>query len=209
VASSNKLKDKLIALRVAIPVLYDMDTADGHYFSLRVQLAECERHTVANSKSYAEAEPRTAGRKILLRNCAIIETNFERAGRPKNGDKIELWIDEFYAGLLDIGSFSSFREIRLRLPPSTFSHFWVASAASDGAARDITIYFKAEAELFKITRVLLVEHLTDQTRTRKPPLVAETRNLKWQGALLGFLVAFAIGAVVAVIVHGYLRGFNH
>jgi hypothetical protein len=176
-----------------------MNTADGQYFSLRVRLAECERHTVANSKSYAEAEPRTAGRKIRLGNCVVIETNFERAeGRLKTDDKIELWIDEFYAGLLDIGSFSSFHNIRLRLPPSTFSHFWIASAASDGAARDITIYFKAEAELFKITRVLLVEHITEHDKSRVP------------ATLLWFLVAFAIGAVLAVIVHKYWPGgFKH
>jgi hypothetical protein len=181
-----------------------MNTADSQHLSLRVRLAECERHTVANSKSYAEAEPRTAGRKIRLRNCAVVETNFERAdARPKTEDKIELWIDEFYAGLLDIGSFSSFHNIRLRLPPTTFSHFWIASAASDGAARDITIYFKAEAELFKITRVLLLEHITEPERTRAPPVAAETRHLKSQSALLGFLVAFAIGAVLAVIVHKY------
>jgi hypothetical protein len=181
-----------------------MNTADGQFFSLRVRLAACERHTVANSKSYAEAEPRTAGRKIRLRNCAVVETNFERAeARPKTDDKIELWIDEFYAGLLDIGSFSSFQNIRLRLPPTTFSHFWIASAASDGAARDITIYFKAETELFKITRVLLLEHITDHERTRAPPVAAETRHLKSQNALLGFLIAFAIGAVLAVIVHKY------
>ena len=90
--------------------------------------------------------------------------------------------------LLDIGSFSSFHNIRLRLPPTTFSHFWIASAASDGAARDITIYFKAEAELFKITRVLLVEHIAEQEKTRAPPVVAETRPMQWQGTLLGFLV---------------------
>jgi hypothetical protein len=186
-----------------------MNTADGRYFSLRVRLAECERHTVANSKSYAEAEPRTAGRKIRLGNCVVIETNFERAeGRLKTDDKIELWIDEFYAGLLDIGSFSSFHNIRLRLPPTTFSHFWIASAASDGAARDITIYFKAEAELFKITRVLLVEHITEHEKTRGPPVVAETRPMQWQSALLGFLVAFAIGAVLAVIVHKYWPGIQ-
>jgi hypothetical protein len=186
-----------------------MNTGDGQYFSLRVRLAECERHTVANSKSYAEAEPRTAGRKIRLGNCAVIETNFERAeGRLKTDDKIELWIDEFYAGLLDIGSFSSFHNIRLRLPPTTFSHFWIASAASDGAARDITIYFKAEAELFKITRVLLVEHITEHEKTRVPPVVAETRPMQWQGTLLGFLVAFAIGAVLAVIVHKYWPGIQ-
>ena len=76
-----------------------MNTADGQHLSLRVRLAECERHTVANSKSYAEAEPRTAGRKIRLGNCAVIETNFEQAeGRLKTDEKIELWIDEFYAG---------------------------------------------------------------------------------------------------------------
>ena len=185
-----------------------MNTADSQHLSLRVRLAECERHTVANSKSYAEAEPRTAGRKIRLGNCVVIETNFERAeGRLKTDDKIELWIDEFYAGLLDIGSFSSFHNIRLRLPPTTFSHFWIASAASDGAARDITIYFKAEAELFKITRVLLVEHMTEHEKTL-PPVVAETRPIQWQGTLLGFLVAFAIGAVLAVIVHKYWPGIS-
>jgi hypothetical protein len=186
-----------------------MNTADGQHLSLRVRLAECERHTVANSKSYAEAEPRTAGRKIRPGNCAVIETNFEQAeGRLKTDEKIELWIDEFYAGLLDIGSFSSFHNIRLRLPPTTFSHFWIASAASDGAARDITIYFKAEAELFKITRVLLVEHIAEQEKTRAPPVVAETRPMQWQGTLLGFLVAFAIGAVFAVIAHKYWPGIQ-
>ena len=186
-----------------------MNTADGQHLSLRVRLAECERHTVANSKSYAEAEPRTAGRKIRLGNCAVIKTNFEQAeGRLKTDEKIELWIDEFYAGLLDIGSFSSFHNIRLRLPPTTFSHFWIASAASDGAARDITIYFKAEAELFKITRVLLVEHIAEQEKTRAPPVVAETRPMQWQGTLLGFLVAFAIGAVFAVIAHKYWPGIQ-
>jgi hypothetical protein len=184
-----------------------MNTADGQYFSLRLRLAECERHTVANSKSYAETEPRTAGRKIRLRNCAVVETNFERAeARPKTDDKIELWIDEFYAGLLDIGSFSSFNNIRLRLPPTTFSQFWIASAASDGAARDITIFYKAETQLFKITRVLLVEHITDHEPTRRPPVVAGTPPVKLQSALLGFLVAFVIGAVLAVIVHKYWPG---
>jgi hypothetical protein len=186
-----------------------MNTADGQHFSLRVRLAECERHTVANSKSYAETEPRTAGRKIRLRNCAVVETNFERAeARPKTDDKIELWIDEFYAGLLDIGSFSSFNNIRLRLPPTTFSQFWIASAASDGAARDITIFYKAETALFKITRVLLVEHITDHEQIRRPPVVAETPPVKLQSALLGFLVAFVIGAVLAVIVHKYWPGIQ-
>jgi hypothetical protein len=187
-----------------------MDATDGRYFSLRVRFAECERYTTANSKSYAEEEPRSAGRKIRLRNCAIVETNFEWTdGRLTTDDKIELWIDEFYAGLLDIGSFSSFRDIRLSLPPSTFSHFWVASAALDGAGRDIIIYFKAETGVFKITRVLLVEHITDLAQNPAPPLVAETRDVKWQGVLLGFLVAFAIGAVLAVIGHEFWHGFNH
>jgi hypothetical protein len=187
-----------------------MDTPDSQSFALRVRLAECERYTVANSKSYAETEPVAAGRQIRLRNCAILETIFERAeGRPTTGDKIELWIDEFYAGLLDIGSFSSFRDIRLRLPPTTFSHFWIATAASDGAARDITIYFKAEPVAFKITRVQLVEHMTDQNQTRMPPVGAETRDLKWAGILLGFLVAFVIGAILAAIGHEFWRGFNH
>ena len=187
-----------------------MNTSDSQSFALRIRLAECERYTVANSKSYADAEPIAAGRQIRLRNCAIIETNFERAeGRATTDDKIELWIDEFYAGLLDIGSFSSFRDIRLRLPPTTFSHFWIASAASDGAARDITIYFKAEAEAFKITRVLLLEHVTDHDRTRVLPIPAETRDMKWASILLGFLVAFAIGAILAVIGHEFWRGFNH
>jgi hypothetical protein len=187
-----------------------MNTPDGQSFALRVRLAECERYTLANSKSYAEREPVAAGRQIRLRNCAILETTFERAeGRSPTDDKIELWIDEFYAGLLDIGSFSSFRDIRLRLPPTTFSHFWIASAASDGAARDITIYFKAEADAFKITRVLLVEHGTDRDQTRVLPVGAKTRDMKWASILLGFLVAFAIGAILAAIGHEFLRGFNH
>jgi hypothetical protein len=187
-----------------------MDATDGQYFSLRVRLAdECERHTTANSKSYAEAEPRTAGRKIRLPNCTIIETNFERTGgRPATDDKIELWIDEFYAGLLDIGSFSSFRDIRFSLPPTTFSHFWAATAVSDGGARDIIIYFKVEAAVFKITRVLLVEHTADHKQIHAPPVVAEPRDVKWPSVLLGFLVAFAIGAVLAVIGHELWHGFN-
>jgi hypothetical protein len=188
-----------------------MDATDGQYFSLRVRLAdECERHTTANSKSYAEAEPRTAGRKIRLPNCTIIETNFERTGgRPATDDKIELWIDEFYAGLLDIGSFSSFRDIRFSLPPTTFSHFWAATAVSDGGARDIIIYFKVEAAVFKITRVLLVEHTADHKQTHAPHAVAEPRDVKWPSVLLGFLVAFAIGAVLAVIGHELWHGLNH
>jgi hypothetical protein len=186
-----------------------MNTADGQSFSFRVRLAECERSTVANSKSYAEAEPRAAGRQIRLHNCPIIETNFERAeGRPTIDDKIDLWIDEFYAGLLDIGSFSFFHDIRLRLPPTTFSHFWTACAASDGAARDITIYYKAETEAFKVTRVLLVEHLTNNKQTPMPSRAAEKGDSKWQSVLLGFLVAFVIGAVLTVIGHTFWRGFN-
>ena len=193
-----------------------MNTPDSQSFAMRVRVAECHRYTVASSKSYAETEPVAAGRQIRLRNCAILETTFERAeGRPATDDKIELWIDEFYAGLLDIGSFSSFRDIRLRLPPTTFSHFWTASAASDWAERDITIYFKAEAEAFKITRVLLVEHVTNREhvtkrdRTRVLPGNAETRDMKWASILLGFLVAFAIGAILAAIGHEFWRGFNH
>jgi hypothetical protein len=181
-----------------------MSTADGQSFAMRVRLAECERYTVANSKNYAEKEPIAAGRQIRLRNCTIVETNFERVeGRATNDNKIELWIDEFYAGLLDIGSFSSFHDIRLRLPPTTFSHFWHACAASDGAARDITIYFKAETGAFKVTRVLLFEQATDNNRTR------ETRDMKRPSLLLGFLVAFAIGAILAVIGHEFLRGLSN
>jgi hypothetical protein len=187
-----------------------MKTSDGQSFMLRVRVAECERYTVANSKSYAEVEPTTAGRQIRLRNCVVIERNFERAeGRPTTDDKIDLWIDEFYAGLLDIGSFSSFHEIRLRLPPTTFSHFWTASAASDDAPPDITIYFRAETDGFKITRVQLVEHLADHHRTHVPPIGSEARDVKWSSILLGFLAAFAIGAILAVIGHEFLRGFNH
>src|ERR1700761_6352656 len=104
-----------------------MNTADGHYFSLRVSVGECERYTVANTKAPAEAEPKSAGRTIRLYNCAIVETNFEGGEERRTIDKqIEVWIDEFYAGVLDIGSFTSFENIRLRLPPSTFSHFWAA-----------------------------------------------------------------------------------
>lgn len=181
-----------------------MSTADGQSFAMRVRLAECERYTVANSKSYAEKEPIAAGRQIRLRNCTIVETNFERVEeRATTDNKIELWIDEFYAGLLDIGSFSSFHDIRLRLPPTTFSHFWHACAASDGAARDITIYFKAETGAFKVTRVLLVEQATDHNRTR------ERRDMKRPSILLGFLVAFAIGAILAVIGHEFLRGLGN
>ncbi|MGC1355423.1 MAG: hypothetical protein WA851_06465 [Xanthobacteraceae bacterium] len=187
-----------------------MKTSDGQSFVLRVRVAECERYTVANSKSYAEVEPTTAGRQIRLRNCAVIETNFERAeGRPTTDDKIELWIDEFYAGLLDIGSISSFHEIRLRLPPTSFSHFWTASAASDDAPPDITIYFRAETEAFKITRVQLVEYSADHRRTHLPPIAPEARDMKWSNILLGFFVAFAIGAILAVIGHEFWRGFNH
>ena len=89
----------------------------------------------------------------------------------------------------------------LSLPPTTFSHFWAATAASDGGARDIIIYFKVEAAVFKITRVLLVEHTADHKQTHAPPVVAEPRDVKWPSILLGFLVAFAIGAVLAVIGH--------
>jgi hypothetical protein len=187
-----------------------MKTADGQQsFMLRVRLAECERYTVANSKSYAEAEPTTAGRQIRLRNCAVIEANFERAeGRPTTDDKIDLWIDEFYAGLLDIGSFSSFKDIRLRLPPTTFSHFWTASATSDGEPPDITIYFRAETEAFKITRVQLVEHLSDHHRANLTPRVRQARELKWSNILLGFVVAFVVGAILAVLGHEFLRGFS-
>jgi hypothetical protein len=187
-----------------------MSTAEGQSFAMRVRLAECERYTLANSKSYAEKEPIAAGRQIRLSNCTIVETNFERAeGRATTDDKIELWVDEFYAGLLNIGSFSSFYDIRLRLPPTTFSHFWHACAASDGAARDITIYFKAETEAFKITRVLLVEQANDQNRTRMPHVASETRDMKRPNILLGFLVAFAIGAILAVIGHEFFHALGN
>jgi hypothetical protein len=187
-----------------------MKASDDQSFVLRVRVAECERHTVAISKSYAEAEPRTAGRQIRLRNCAVIETNFEQTeGRPTTDEKIELWIDEFYAGLLDIGSFSSIHEIRLRLPPTTFSHFWIASAALDGEPPDITIYFKAEVDIFKITRVLLVERLADYNQTGMPAVAAARRDMKWSSVFFGFLAAFAVGACLAIIGHEFLREFHH
>src|ERR1700733_3105679 len=101
-----------------------MKSANDRSFSLRVRLAECERYTLANSKSYAEAEPKAGTRAIRLRNCTIIETDFEQGEeQPTSGIRTELWIDEFYAGLLDIGSFASFHDIRFRLPPSTFANF--------------------------------------------------------------------------------------
>jgi hypothetical protein len=187
-----------------------MKTSDSQSFVLRVRLAECERYTVANSKSYAEAEPTAAGRQIRLRNCAIVEANFERAeGRLTPEDKVDLWIDEFYAGLLDIGSFSSFRDIRLRLPPTTFSHFWTGCAASDGAPPDIAIYFRAETEAFKITRVQLIERLSDQQRTHVAPIARKARALKWSRIVLGFFVAFGFGAILAMLGHEFLRGFIH
>ena len=65
---------------------------------------------------------------------------------------------------------------------------------ADGGARDIIIYFKVEAAVFKITRVLLVEHTADHKQTHALPVVAEPRDVKWPSVLLGFLVAFAIGA---------------
>jgi hypothetical protein len=62
------------------------------------------------------------------------------------------------------GSYPVFSRYSLELPPTSFSHFWIASAASE--ARDITIYFKAEAGVFKISGVLLVEKVN---RSRAGP----------------------------------------
>jgi hypothetical protein len=203
-----------------------MNTATDQSFSLRARVAECERYALANSKSYAESEPKAGGRAIRLRNCLIIETDFERGGElPITDTNTELWIDELYAGLVDIGSFTSFHDIRLRLPPSTFSHFWTASAARDGAAREIVIYFKAdETEAFKITRVLLVEHITesnpiytesnsvhsDHLPAHVPPVVTEMHaDMPRYRIMIGLLFGFASGAILAVIGHELWRGFHH
>jgi len=117
-----------------------------------------------------------------------------------------------------------FAFLQLSLPPAAFAEFWAASAAADGAARDITIQFENDELPFyttrahyTITKAQLVEHMPEAIDFnpkahgrgyipgRVHPVVAELRDMQrrlagsWRASVIGVFVAVAVILVTHLI----------
>ena len=187
-----------------------MNTAREKHFSLGVRLGSCQRYT--------ETDGKVSRRIVRLRDCPILSSGLKGDDQPARGDEIELLIDEPALGEEVIGSFDTLAFVQLSLPPAAFAEFWTASAAADGAARDITIQFKdAEPPFYAITKVQLVEHMPESIyfnpKAHAPgyipgrlhPVVAELREIRrtlagsWRGIVAGFFVVAAFVLVTDLI----------
>jgi hypothetical protein len=173
-------------------------------FWLRVRLGNCERYT--------ETDGKLSRRTIKLR-CPVLSNSLEGENQPQRGDEIELWFCEADAGE-GIGSFEKLSGIDLGLPPTTFAEFWSASAAADGAARDVSIQFKKDdsfvhSDNYIITKVQLTEHMPEPVDFnpkahalgyipgRVHPVVAELRDLRRNLTTIWRVALFVVAAWVA------------
>jgi hypothetical protein len=187
-----------------------MNTAREKHLWLKVRLGSCQRCT--------ETDGKASRREVRLRDCPILSSGLKGEDQPAPGDEIELGIYEAGLGEQVIGSFDMLAFVQLSLPPAAFAEFWTASAAADGAARDIIIQFKdADPPFYAITKVQLVEHMPetidfnpkahapDYIPGRLHPVVAELREIRrtlagsWRGIVTGFFVVAAFVLVTNFI----------
>jgi hypothetical protein len=187
-----------------------MNTIKGKIIplSLTVRFGDCQRDI--------ETDGALSRRAIKLR-CSVLSNSLKGEDQPGRGDEIKLWFHEADAGE-GFGSFDTLGFIQLGLPPATFTEFWRASAAADGAARDLYIQFKKDDSFeykdnYIITKVQLTEHMPEpidfDPKAHAPgyipgrvhPVVVELRDMRreliasWRQALfmaLLFWVAFAL-----------------
>ena len=126
--------------------------SDQKQFVLVVRLGRCHRST--------ETDGNRVLRSISLRGCPIIDNSLKGEGQPARGDEIELSVVEGEQGQEVIGSFATLGFVQLTLQPAAFAELWAASAAADGAARDIAIQFiSTEPPFYLITKASLFEHM--------------------------------------------------
>jgi hypothetical protein len=187
-----------------------MNTAREKRFFTTVRFGSCHRYT--------ETDGTHSRRIISLRDCPILSNSLKGKDQPARGDEIELSIYEADPNEKVIGSIQMFSFIGMGLPPVAFAEFWTASAAADGAARDITIQFEnAESSLFTITKVQLVEHMPEaidyNPKAHGPgyipgrvhPVVAELRDIRralagsWQSIITWLFVVATFVFVTGLI----------
>jgi hypothetical protein len=190
-----------------------MNIAKKNLFSLTVRFGSCQRYT--------ETDGKLSRRSIGFRDCPILSSSLKGENQPARGDEIELWIHEADPGEDVIGSFPTvgWGFVQLSLPPAAFAEFWTASAAADGAARDITMQFKDDEPCFNaITKVQLVEHMPEAIDFnpkahryipgRLHPVVAELREMRrtlagsWRSIFSAFFVVAAFTLVTGLILSG-------
>jgi hypothetical protein len=182
-----------------------MGTIRQEHFAITLRIAGGERSTNVASKEYTDGRI-LDGRKIRLDRSPVISCDFKGEGALKRGDEIEILIHESNSTQETFGSFHFLSYIDFSLPTETFEQFWAASAAADGAARNIAIYFKDDgSRLFRITRIALTEYLPTlddhdpkKLPVRPHPVVAELHDMKRQflNSWQGFLIV--IGIVVGI-----------
>jgi hypothetical protein len=170
-----------------------MNAAREEQFWLTVRVSECGRRT--------ETDGKVSRRRIELRKCPILSNSLKGENQPARGDEIDLSIYEADPGQEDIGSFDTLGILFLSLPRTTFTEFWAASAAADGAARDIIIAFKKAHPPYRytITKVELAEHMPEAINLnpkthaliRVHPVVAELREIRrsWAESSHGIVIA--------------------
>jgi hypothetical protein len=185
-----------------------MNTVQEEQFWLTVRIGGCRRHT--------ETDGELSRRIIELRGCPILSNSLKGKDQPARGDEIDLSIYEADPGQ-EIGFFEHLGILFLHLPPTAFAEFWTASAAADGAARDLTIQFKNDGpSSYTITKAKLVEHMPDpidfnpkaHALIRAHPVVAELRDIRktlaesWSGIVMLFFVLAAFGLVTYLLSSG-------
>jgi hypothetical protein len=215
-----------------------MNSETEKLFMLTVRFSNCQRCTETDGK----LSHRTIMLDCVIREFSILESERQpdarnqrwRAapqhpddsglGTAEPGDDIKLSIHEADPSEEGIGSVHMLAFLSLNLPPATFAEFWAASAAADGATRDIKIRFKngAEPPLYAITYVQLVEHMPEAVDFnpkahgpgyipgRDHPVVAELGEMRraFVGSLrstVGWLLYLAAIGLVAILLSIIVR----
>jgi hypothetical protein len=187
-----------------------MNNAREKLFFLTVRLGTCQRST--------ETDGNHVRRWIRLSGCPIISNSLKGEGQPAQGDEIELSVLEAEPREQVIGSFDTLGFLQLSLQPAAFAELWAASAAADGAARDIAIQFKStEPPFYLITKASLFEHMPAAIDSnpkghglgyipgRVHPVVEELRDIRrtvagsWRGLAIWLFVVVGFVLVSGLI----------